>query len=110
MELLEDGILAALAAVGLVTLLALPVSALSRPRRGAPARAYAVVPCGAGGAETLEQTVRALERLRRESGCFQKTVILDCGMDEETKRLAVLLCREGAVLRDAHDNIWEDTT
>ncbi len=48
MQLLEDGALAALAAVGLVTLLFLIISALVHPRRRGMLAAFAVVPCRAG--------------------------------------------------------------
>ena len=47
MRLLEDGIIAALAAIGLVTLLFLLISALVRPRARDRLDAFAVVPCGA---------------------------------------------------------------
>lgn len=94
MRLLEDGIIAALAAIGLVTLLFLLISALVRPRAGDMLGALAVVPCGAQDGKKLEQTVRALERARYEYGGFQRIVILDRGMDEEARKLAALLCRD----------------
>ena len=95
MRLLEDGILAALAAVGLVTLLFLLISALVRPRARGMLDAFAVVPCGAGNGGKIEYTVRALERARYEYGAFRRIVILDRGMDEETRKIAALLCRDG---------------
>ncbi|MBR3560131.1 MAG: hypothetical protein IKN81_01130 [Oscillospiraceae bacterium] len=92
MELLEDSVLAALAAIGLVTVLFLLISGL--PRRGAAAEAFAVVPCRAGEGAALERAVHALERSRYDCGGFCRIVILDRGMDEDTRRTAVLLCHE----------------
>ena len=98
MRLWEDGIVAALAAIGLLTLVFLPVSAALRRRcRGIPGT-LALVPCGCADGERLEQTVRALERDCRETGALRRIVILDCGMDGETRRLAELLCRDGAAV------------
>ena len=94
MRLLEDGIIAALAAIGLVTLLFLLISALVRPRARGVLDAFAVVPCGAEDGEKLEYTVRALERARYEYGAFRRIVILDGGMDEESRKIAALLCRD----------------
>ena len=94
MRLLEDGIIAALAAVGLVTLLFLLISALVRPRAHGMLDAFAVVPCGAEDGKKLEYTVRALERARYEYGGFRRIVILDCGMDEDARKVAALLCRD----------------
>ena len=91
MQLLEDGVLAALSAVGLVTLLFLLLSALPLPRRGGALDAVALVPCRSGEGAKLEQTVRALCRARGELG-FRRIVILDRGMDEEAKQVAQLLC------------------
>ena len=95
MQLLEDSLIAALAAVGLVTLLYLPISGLWRLREPGAPRAVAVVPCRGGESAGLEQTVRLLRRLRRDTCCFQRIVILDRGMDEETRQAAMLLCRDG---------------
>lgn len=95
MQLLEDGLLAALAAAGLAALLYLPLSALARPCGRCAAGVFAVVPCGAGEGAALERTVRALRRARSVCGGFGRIVILDRGMDDETRRIAALLCREG---------------
>ena len=95
MRLLEDGIIAALAAIGLMTLLFLLISALVRPRARDTLGAFAVVPCGAEDGGKLEYTVRALERARYEYGAFRRIIILDGGMDEETRKIAALLCRDG---------------
>ena len=94
MQLLEDGLIAALAAVGLVTLLYLPISGLWRLSAPGAPRAVAVVPCRGAESAGLEQTVRLLRRLRRDTCCFQRIVILDRGMDEETRQAAMLLCQD----------------
>ena len=94
MRLLEDGIIAALAAIGLVTLLFLVISALVRPRARGMLGALAIGPCGAGDGGKLEYTVRALERARYEYGGFRRIVILDRGMDEDARKIAALLCRD----------------
>ena len=93
MRMLEDGVIAALAAIGLVTVLFLLLSALVRPRCRGALDSVAVVPCR-GGPEGLEYTVNALTRLRWERGGFRRVVILDRGMDAEAKQVAALLCRE----------------
>ena len=63
MRLLQDGVVAALAAIGLTA------------------------------AKTLEYTVRALLRSRYEEGGFSRVVIVDCGLADEPRRVAELLCR-----------------
>ncbi|MBQ9458323.1 MAG: hypothetical protein IJU66_00135 [Oscillospiraceae bacterium] len=108
MQLLEDGILAALAAVGLMTLLLLPISALKRPR-GGESRAVTVIPCR-DGAAGIEHTVRAQQRARQYGGA-RRIVLLDRGMDEEARTAALLLCRDDpdVVIRDKETfwNEWE---
>jgi len=92
MQLLEDGILAALAAIGLITVLFALLSGLLRPRKQATLDAFAVIPCRRGEGAKLEYTVRALERCRYDCGGFRRIVILDRGMDEGAQKLAALLC------------------
>ena len=94
MQLLEDGIIAALAAVGVVTLLFLMISAFVRPRGRAALDAFAVVPCRGGEGAKLEHTVHLLERARWEYGGFRRIVILDRGMDEDAHKVAALLCKD----------------
>ena len=95
MELWEDGIIAALAAIGLVAVLFTLLSALLRPKNCDGSDAFAVVPCGDGEGARLERTVRTLERARYDCGGFCRIVILDRGMDEETRKVAALLCHDG---------------
>ena len=93
MELLQDGVIAALAAVGLTALVWLFVTAVRHPREWSRSETAVIVPAR-GGAERLEQTVRALEGQRYASGGFSRIIILDCGMEEDAQRVAQLLCRE----------------
>lgn len=93
MRLLEDGVIAALAAIGLATVLFLIVSALLHPRRRGTLETVALVPCRGDGAK-LEHTVRMLERSRYEEGGFTRIIILDCGMCEDAQKVAGLLCRD----------------
>ena len=76
MRLLQDGVVAALAAIGLTAVI--------------PATAV-IETCGE--AKTLEYTVRALLRSRYEEGGFSRVVIVDCGLADEPRRVAELLCR-----------------
>ena len=94
MELLEDAVVALLAAIGLGQILWLAVQLfLGLGRRRQPERAAAVVPAAGSGAG-LEQTVRALEQLRRDTGGFRQIVMLDCGLSQEGTMVARLLARE----------------
>ena len=86
MRLLQDGVVAALAAIGLTTIIFLFLSAIVHPRRR-----DALEACGDGRA--LEYTVRALLRSRYEEGGFSRVVIVDCGLSEEPRCAAELLCR-----------------
>ena len=94
MELWEDGIIAALAAIGLVTVLFALLSALLRPKNCDGSDAFAVVPCRSGEGARLERTVRTLERARYDCGGFCRIVILDRGMDEDAQKVAALLCHD----------------
>lgn len=96
MRLLQDGVVAALAAIGLTAVIFLLVSAVVHPRRRGTIPAAALVPA-CGTEEKLEYTVRTLERSRYEEGGFARIIIVDCGLSDESRRVAELLCRE------AHD-------
>ena len=92
MRLLQDGVVAALAAIGLTPVSVLPDTALVPARRRCPSPATAVIET-CGEAKTLEYTVRALLRSRYEEGGFSRVVIVDCGLADEPRRVAELLCR-----------------
>ena len=85
MHLWQDGLLALLAAIGLASLLWLVVRSLffSRPRpRG---NVIALIPAYGDGAQ-LEEQVRSLAALGRETGCFSRILLADCGLNEEAGR------------------------
>ena len=93
MELLHDGVIAALSAIGLTAVIWVIAGAILHPRRRGTLDAVAVIPAS-GAAENLEYTVRALERSRYEVGGFTRIVILDCGLSEDALRVADILCRD----------------
>ena len=90
MQLLQDGVIAALAAVGLATIVWFTVTALTHPRERVRSETAVIVPAR-GAAEALEHTVRTLESERYASGGFSRIIIADCGMDEDAQRVAQLL-------------------
>ena len=77
MHLWQDGLVALLAAIGLASLLWAVVRGLffSRPRTR-PA-ALALLPARGDG-ERLEEQVRELAALDRDSGCFSAILLADC--------------------------------
>ena len=93
MELLHDGVIAALSAIGLTAVIWVLAGAILHPRRRDLMGAVAVVPAS-GAAENLEYTVRALERSRYEEGGFTRIVILDCGLSDDALKVADILCRD----------------
>ena len=93
MRLLQDGLVAMLAAVGLATILWMIVSLFLRKKGRMFSRVTAVVR-GEGDGTDLEYTVRTLSQLRYERGTFGTILILDGGLSEEGRELAELLARE----------------
>ena len=93
MELLHDGVIAALSAIGLTAVIWVIAGAILHPRRRGTIDAVAVIPAS-GAAENLEYTVRALERSRYEVGGFTRIVILDCGLSDDALKVAEILCRD----------------
>ena len=93
MELLHDGVIAALSAIGLTAVIWVIAGAILHPRRRGTIDAAAVIPAR-GAAENLEYTVRALERSRYEEGGFRRIVILDCGLSDDALKVAEVLCRD----------------
>ena len=93
MRLLQDGLVALLAAIGLATLLWLIVSVLFRLRKETLHHVSAVVPAR-GAANGLEHTVPTLEQLRCDHGGFGGIVIVDCGLSPVGREVAALLSRE----------------
>ena len=88
MTLLQDGMIALLAALGAVTLLWMAVSALAE--RGEKLPAVLMVPLR-GRAEDMEFIVRSLELRRSRSGLRAPIVLVDAGLEAEARRRAELL-------------------
>lgn len=111
MALLQENVIAVLAAVGLCTVVWLFAAVIVDVRRAREncAPVWTVIPVhGACGA--LEQTVR---RLRRERCCGARAriLIVDCGMEDETRRVAQILARTQAELctaEEAERFLYED--
>ena len=93
MRLLQDGVVAMLAVIGLATLLWLVVSVFLRMKKESLRHVLALVPAR-GGANGLEHAVHTLEQLRYEHGGFGTIVIVDCGLNEVGRQMAALLARE----------------
>ena len=85
--MLQDGIIALLAAFGAVTLLWMLASVLFRSRERLPV--VWLVPLR-GQAEELEHTVRALE-FQRSRGNWAPILLVDAGMDDDARRRAQIL-------------------
>ena len=100
MELLRDGVLAFLSAVGLTTCVWLTAGAfLNREKRRNPG-VLLVLPL-TGDAPAMTQDVRELLRLRRELP--ESTIVLeDRGLTPESRALAEYFCRKytGVELRE----------
>lgn len=93
MQLWQDGLVAMLAAIGLAFLMWTVVRAVlfAQPERG---EGVLVIIPAQGGGENLEQQVHQLSHLRYEQGVLGQILLVDCGLNEEGRRLAKLLARE----------------
>ena len=105
MEVLRDGVLAFLAAVGLVSLFWLAAGRVLHTGRPYIGGLLLVLPLREE-APALEENLRALHRLR-EKLPGARIILADCGLDEDTRKLARYLAdREGsAVLADGREPI-----
>ncbi len=88
MTLLQDGVIALLAAFGAVTLLWLAAGALLQPPAKLPA--VLLVPLS-GRAEQMEYIVRALKLRCGRGGVGAPIVLVDAGLEPEARRRAQLL-------------------
>ena len=93
MRLLQDGLVAMLAAVGLAAILWMVASLFLRNRHRLFSDITAVVRASGDG-DGLEYAVHTLSQLRYERGAFGTILILDCGLSEEGRELAALLARQ----------------
>ena len=85
MQLLQDGVIALLAAIGLTALLWSLAGWIFRPRGRIPGTVFLLVPVR-GAAPGMEQTLRAL----RGAGIDRRAEVLlaDCGLAGEARRRA----------------------
>ena len=92
-QLWQDGLVALLAAVGLASIFWTAARAIlfAGPERR---REVAALLPAQGDGERLEEQLRVLQALRREQGLFGRTLLVDCGLSEEGRRLAEALARE----------------
>ena len=100
--MLQDGLVALLAAFGAVTLLWLLASALLRGKEDLPV--VLMVPLR-GQAEQMEYIVRTLELHRSRTGGWAPIVLVDAGMDSEAHHRARLLADDhsGVLLVNASE-------
>ena len=93
MQLLQDGVIALLAAIGLTALLWSLAGWIFRPRGRIPGTVFLLVPVR-GAAPGMEQTLRAL----RGAGIDRRAEVLlaDCGLTDEARRREELLERSDA--------------
>lgn len=96
MQLLQDGVIALLAAIGLTALLWSLAGWIFRPRERIPGTFYLLIPVR-GEATELEQTVRALRRIRAD--CRAGVILADCGLTDEARLRAALLARSADGVR-----------
>ena len=90
MQLWQDGVVALLAAIGLASLVWTAVRAVlfAGPERR---REIGRVLPAQGDGERLEEQLRFLDGLRRERGLSGRALLVDCGLNEEGRKLARLL-------------------
>ena len=89
MDILADGIVAFLAAVGVTALIWLLADLLVQ-RREPPLRWTLVLPLPDAG-EEIDWSVYQACRLQRQLGAQSRVVLLDCGLEEINRRRAQVL-------------------
>ena len=89
MQIVTDGVIAFLAAVGLAGLVWLTADWLVR-RREVPLRAVIVLPLR-GAAEELDYAVYTACRVRGRLGRYTPVLLVDCGLEEKSRLRAQLL-------------------
>jgi hypothetical protein len=104
MELLEDGMIAFLSAVGLTSCVWLIAGALLGAGKCRNREVRIVLPVR-GDAPAMESDLRDLLRLRRQLPCAD-IVLEDRGLTAECRRLAEYFCRryDGVVLTEPQKN------
>ena len=85
MTLLQDGVIALLAAVGLTAILWLLADFIFLRNEGIPV--VMMLPLR-DGAEEMEYQVYCLMELRRRTGRYTPVVLVDCGLEETARERA----------------------
>ncbi len=96
MNLLADTVIALLAAMGLGTVLYLLVRGTAG-KKELCSPVWLILPVS-GRTKEMEQSAAELQLLRRRYGGAARAVLLDCGMEEEQRRMARILQREDPLL------------
>lgn len=93
MHLWQDGLVAALAAIGLVALLWGVSQAIESTRSPSKKSALALFPVrGDGGG--LQEQISALIAFGRNHGIIGRILVVDCGLTEDGQKLCRILERE----------------
>lgn len=93
MQLWQDGLVAALAAVGVMSLLWGLAQAVLAIRQPAGKQALALLTAQGDGSDLQEQ-IYILMNLGRAHGIIGRILVVDCGLDEEGQKLCRILARE----------------
>ena len=93
MQLWQDGVIAMLAAVGLASMVWTVVKAVLFAGAERRVEIAALVPVRGEG-DGLEEQLRFLQRMREEQRVFGRTLVVDCGLSEEGRKLAGILVRK----------------
>ena len=106
MHLWQDAAVAVLAAVGLVSLLRALFGRLILRSAPMPPQQFPVLLPAREDGERLQQTIRELDRIRRERGLLGPILLVDCGLTEEGRRRCALLeTQQAQVILCAKDRI-----
>ena len=113
MQLWQDGLVAVLAAIGVVNLLWGLAQAILALKKTSPKQALAVI-SAAGDAGSVQEQVRALTGLGQNQGLIGRILVVDCGLDEDGQKLCRILERENRWVilcrRDEVADYLTDTT
>lgn len=93
MQLWQDGLVAALAAVGVFSLLWAFTQVVFSVKHPVRKSALVVIPVRGDGGDLQEQ-VYALTGFGRDQGVIGRILVVDCGLDEEGQKLCRILARE----------------
>ena len=93
MQLWQDGLVALLASIGLASIFWTIIRAVLYAGPDRRNSVVALLPA-AGGGEGLEEQVKTRRALRGEQELFGMVLLVDCGLNEEGRKLAKLLVRQ----------------